>query len=489
MSVAINKKGNRVVYHYWDYTFEWTPQHRPGSELAPWIRTCDTLADEANEVLDSLPASSEDPTKRDRYALLRDNHARDPKLEELWNQINTVPEWVDWEQIQRGQDLFWRHLVPITNALTFVSLLGGMGAIRVGEVLTRTGGFSAKVVRRRLLETVQHTIQVNKSAEALKPGGEGHLASVRVRLLHSAVRRKIMSLVEQDPTYYDAERYGLPINDLDSFATINTFSSTVIWLGLPRQGIRLSPQEEEDYIAVWRLVAWYMGAPTEPFESAEKAKVVSESLLVNEFEPTDTGRILARNIAIGLENTAPIYASLEYMDALTRLLNGDQLSDELHIPKTGLYYRVLIWGYCFWVKLQSKTIPLIPAVDRHVIENRKKMFWKHLMDEKEGLGKETVFDFKYIPTLKRRTRLGERKRYFFKKPGVEILSYLGLLSAFATTVGLSTGLYLIITGAFPETREVIPSLLQALRDRLAILPVGALTLPELVKGLRGRLSL
>jgi hypothetical protein len=179
-----------------------------------------------------------------------------------------------------------------------------------------------------------------------------------------------MCLVKQDPTYYDAERYGLPINDLDSFATINTFSSTVIWLGLPRQGIHLTPQEEEDYIAVWRLVAWYMGAPTEPFESAAKAKVVSESLLVNEFEPTDTGRILARNIAIGLENTAPIYASLEYMDALTRLLNGDQLSDELHIPKTGLYHRVLIWGYCFWVKVQSKTIPLIPTVDRHVIEVR-----------------------------------------------------------------------------------------------------------------------
>ncbi len=204
----------------------------------------------------------------------------------------------------------------------------------------------------------------------MKPGGEGHLASVRVRLLHSAVRRKIMSLAEQDPSYYDSERYGLPINDLDSFATINTFSSTVIWLGMPRQGVTLTPQEEEDYIALWRLVAWYMGAPTEPFESAARAKITSESLLVNEFEPTDTGRILARNIAIGLENTAPIYASLEYMDALTRLLNGDQLSDELHIPKMGLYHKVLMWGYCFWVQVQAKTLPLVPAIDRYIIEVR-----------------------------------------------------------------------------------------------------------------------
>ncbi|KAL2862356.1 oxygenase MpaB family protein [Aspergillus lucknowensis] len=452
MSVTTNKKGNRVEYHYWDYSFEWTDQHRPGSELEPWTRTCDTLADECNAILDALPASAEDPSKRDRYALLRDNHASDPKLEELWTQINTVPEWVDWEQIQRGQDLFWRYLVPITNALTFVSLLGGMGAIRVGEILSRTGGFGAKVVRRRLLETVQHTIQVNNSPEAMHPGGEGALASVRVRLLHSAVRRKIMGLVEQDPTYYDANRFGIPINDLDSFATINTFSSTVIWLGLPRQGITLTSQQEEDYVALWRLVAYYMGAPTEPFESAAKAKLVSESLLVNEFKPTDTGRILARNITIGLENTAPIYASLEYMDALTRLLNGEQLSDELHIPKTSLYYRVLMWGYCFWVQVQAKTLPFIPAVDRHLIASRKKFFWKHLMDEKDGLGKETVFDFKYVPGLKRRTRLGERKKYFFKKPGIEILSYLGLLSAFGFAATFSTGLYFVITRAFPQTR-------------------------------------
>ncbi|KAL3452035.1 hypothetical protein BJX65DRAFT_303749 [Aspergillus insuetus] len=492
MSVSSNgKKGNRVEYHYWDYSFEWTDKHRPASELEPWIRTCDTLADEANAIIDALPAPANDPSKRDRYALLRDNHANDPKLDELWMQINTVPEWVDWEQIERAQDLFWRYLIPITNALTFVSLLGGMGAIRVGETLSRTGGFGAKVVRRRLLETVQHTVQVNNSAAAMKPGGEGHMASVRVRLLHSAVRRKIMSLVEQDPSYYDLDRYGLPINDLDSFATINTFSSTVIWLGLPRQGVYLTSQEEEDYIALWRLVGFYMGAPTEPFESAAKAKIVSESLLVNEFEPTDTGRILARNIAIGLENTAPIYASLEYMDALTRLLNGDQLSDELHIPKTNLYYKVLMWGYCFWVQVQAKTLPLIPAVDRHIIESRKKFFWKHLMDEKEGLGKETVFDFKYIPSLKGKTRLGDRKRYFFKKPGVEVLSYLGLLSAFASAATFSTGLYLVLTKAFPQTQVVLPTLLQILRERLTTLPVGkaSLSLPQLVQGLRGRLSL
>ncbi|KAF9885041.1 hypothetical protein FE257_000772 [Aspergillus nanangensis] len=489
MTVTNGKKGNRTEYHYWDYSFEWTDEHCPASEFEPWIRSCDSLADECNEILDE----SLGPSKgQDRYALLKENCESNPKLKELWTQINTVPEWVDWDQIQRGQNLFWRYLIPITNVLTFESLLGGMGAIRVGETLARTGGFNAKVVRRRLLETVQHTVQVNSSAEGMKPGGEGHLASVRVRLLHSAVRLKMMKLVEQDPSYYDLEKYGLPINDLDSFATINTFSGTVIWLGLPRQGIHLSDQDIEDYIALWRLVAYYMGAPTEPFETAHRAKVAAESLLINEFAPTDTGRILAKNIAIGMENTAPVYASKEYMDALTRLLNGDQLSDELHIPPTSRYYRMLMWGYCLWVQIEANTVAKIPFIDRHLIASRRKMMWKHLMDEKDGLGKETIFDFKYIPGLGRMTREGQRKQYRFKRPGVEVLSYLGLMSAFVSATTFSTALYFAVTRAFPQTRSLLPALLHSSRDALTVLktmvPMDKLSLQTLVQQLQSRLS-
>lgn len=214
---------------------------------------------------------------------------------------------------------------------------------------------------------MQYVLQVNSTADGMKPGGQGHLACVRVRLLHSAVRLKIMGLVKEDPSYYNVEKYGLPINDLDSFGTIHTFSTTVIWLGLPRQGIYLSNQEVEDYIALWRLVAFYMGVPTAPFETVARAKIMCETLLINEFAPSDTGRMLARNMVIGLENTAPTYASKEYMDAMSRLLNGDQLSDELHIPKTSMHYRLLMWGYCFWVQLHAKTLPKISFIDRYLI--------------------------------------------------------------------------------------------------------------------------
>ncbi|KAJ5179292.1 hypothetical protein N7492_002502 [Penicillium capsulatum] len=239
--------------------------------------------------------------------------------------------------------------------------------MRVVETLARTGGFGAKVVRRRLLETLQHILQVNSSADSMKPGGEGNVSSVRVRLLHSSVRLKIMSLVDQKPDYYNVEKYGIPVSDLDCIGTINTFCSSVVWLGLPRQGIFLRAQEIEDYIALWRLVAYYMGTPTEPFEDTSTARAMMESLLISEIDPTEMGKVLAKNIILGLENTAPAYASKEFMEAMSRLLNGEELADELEIPRPSLYYRVLIWGYCFWVMGTSYTIPGIHLLDRFMI--------------------------------------------------------------------------------------------------------------------------
>jgi hypothetical protein len=47
-----------------------------------------------------------------------------------------------------------------TKQLAYQSLLGGMGAARVTEVLARTGGFSTQVAKARMYETTQHILQV-----------------------------------------------------------------------------------------------------------------------------------------------------------------------------------------------------------------------------------------------------------------------------------------------------------------------------------------
>ena len=93
-----------------------------------------------------------------------------------------------------------------------------------------------------------------------------------------------------------------------------------------------------------------------------------ESLSVSEIDPTDTGRILAQNIILGLENTAPTYASKEYLEAMARKLNGDELSDSLHLPRPTLYYRALVYGQCIMVMITCYGLRVFPILDQAIIE-------------------------------------------------------------------------------------------------------------------------
>ncbi|KAH8430682.1 oxygenase MpaB family protein [Aspergillus melleus] len=445
-----NHKRNDLC-HYWGYSFRWTDLHTSPEQLRPKMFTYDKLADECLERLDEIsppksaprpstapPEASKGP-KRDLYSLLEEHAKEDPKLDQLWTEINTVPEWVDWDQIKRGQEVFFRYGLPILNVLSFESLLGGMGSGRVVETLTRTGGFSADVVRRRLLETLQHVLQVSLSLESMKPGGDGHISSVRVRLLHASVRSRILKLVQQRPEYYNVEENGIPISDLDCMATINTFSTSVIWLGLPRQGIFLRDGEINDYLALWRLVAYYMGTPTEPFRSPATGRAMMESLLVSEINPTDVGKILAQNIILGLENTAPTYASKEFMEAMARHLNGHMLSDRLDLPRPNWYYQALIYGYCFVVMGVCYGLRLFPGLDQTFIAFRRRLYYTLITDKTEGLGGESFFEFKYVPFYTRTTKLGKRKQIKATQYGIEHLAQLGLLAGLVAVVTLFCG--------------------------------------------------
>lgn len=97
------------------------------------------------------------------------------------------------------------------------------------------------------------------------------------------------------------------------------------------------------------------------------------------------------------------------------------------------------------------------------------MAWNHLLAENTGLGKQTLFEFKYVPALNRLTRPGEQKSYLFKRPGIEVLSYLGLLSAFASVATVCIGVSLVTARLFPKSRGVAAALARSLQGRLALL--------------------
>ncbi|KAI5308499.1 hypothetical protein KEM55_005547 [Ascosphaera atra] len=282
------------------------------------------------------------------------------------------------------------------------------------------------------METAQHVAQVTQSLESIQPGGAGHVSSIRVRLLHATVRRHILKLAEARPEYYDVKAFGVPANDLDTIATIGAFSSLLIWKGLPRQGVLMRPQEIEDYIALWRLVAHYLGTPTEPYESAETARAWLESIVAAEMKPNDKSAVMANNIITAMANTPPAYVSLEFSRATARWLNGRELSDSLKIENAGWYHWALLLGTNIFMATWVYFARAFPAFDKWQIAMSRKEGWENLMDEKNGVGKETKFTFEHVPGYSKETDVAqppEQQSSWKFKPGIEMMGALGLLMA------------------------------------------------------------
>ncbi|KAJ1325217.1 oxygenase MpaB family protein [Microdochium nivale] len=416
----IGKLGEEIN-HYGE-RFKWTSLHQTPAQLKHLQKTYDSLSQAALNKLDELlpvapiparPAPSADnkttptrearerPPQRDAFRLLRQHASDAPEIRAFWDEVDTVPEWVNWEQIERGQKVFWRYAGASITSLTYLSLLGGMAGGRIVETLDRTGGFSASVVRRRLLETTQHTFAVHKDLESLQPGGQGWESSVRVRLLHTSVRRRIMALAAQKPEYYDVASFGIPINDLDCIGTINTFSAATVYMGLPRQGIVLRRQEELDYLAVWRYVAYLMGTPHDWLASPAEAKAMMQSLIVSEIRPTGKSGNLANNIVFGFEGIPPIYASRGFLYAQVWWLNGGPLSRALNIPKPSLFSTVLVAMQCWLFMVNGYLTRSIPWLDEMNVKNMRAMFYELLVDNKQkgALGYKAMFTFKWVPDL------------------------------------------------------------------------------------------
>ena len=153
----------------WGFVFELTPFHPTPEEMEPMKHSYDTLGEHAYSRLKHIEASKkscqqkrESPppqSRKDLYVTLRNNFEDDKILNDFWKEVNRVPSWVDWDQIARGQDCFYRYGGPALTGLAFQSLLGGMvtsvshdprssitdiakGAARVVETLARTGSRS-----------------------------------------------------------------------------------------------------------------------------------------------------------------------------------------------------------------------------------------------------------------------------------------------------------------------------------------------------------
>lgn len=182
-----------------------------------------------------------------------------------------------------------------------------------------------------------------------------------------------MKITQARPEYYDAKKYGIPVNDLDSIHSISTFCANPMWIHLPRQGIFPREQEIVDYVALFRYLGYLTGTPTAKyFETPTQAKAVMESLLLTELETTETSKVVANNFIQSIQDTPPVYVSREFIEVGSRWMSGNEVCDQLGLGRPGYYYWAVFLGQCWLSMAFCYTVRAVPYLDRKMIAVRKK---------------------------------------------------------------------------------------------------------------------
>lgn len=404
-----------TTFQVGNHSFEWTDLHLSKSDLQPLRHRYDHLGHDSVTILQELGKNLKmDKTsdhRIDLFSVLRDNQSKSPVLGRLWHELNEVPKWVDWRQIQRGQRFLYRYAPGNLMGFALQSFMGeNSSAAGVVEVLVRTGGFSTRKLLGRLLETFQFLLQVTESLEAIQPGGSGHTTAVRVRLIHSCVRTRILKLAEKRPGYFDTDKYGVPVNDLDSVHSIALFCCNHTWLHLSQIGIYPSEAETADYVALFRYVGYILGCPNEFFATAARAKATMESMLLHECQITPASHVVAHNFIQCLTDLPPLNLSSDFIEVGSRKLNGDEFCDSLGLGKPGLYTYACFDGFCFVARCLVRLQACNARFDSFMIAYMQRGLNQIVIQSRSEAPGGPKLGFQYVPHLDQKTEKEDNRR-------------------------------------------------------------------------------
>ncbi len=221
---------------------------------------------------------------------LRDGIAAVPDapapLRDFFESVETLPDWVDVRLLRKGQRALRRGGADGMYIARDVSLLGGYQFSGFNKTLLRTGALE-KGSNKRFAETMQWAMDVI-SEGGLEHLGVGYQSTIRVRLIHSFVRRHVSAMPD-----WRADEWGLPVNQTDMAATL-VGALVAPAVGAIGMGVVLSPSEFGAVAHLTRYVGWLIGVEDQwlPRSFRDSVRVLAHTLSAL-AEPDESSKQLA----------------------------------------------------------------------------------------------------------------------------------------------------------------------------------------------------
>ena len=293
----------------------------------------DPLADELVDDLSHLDHSlSADLLKTalsaDSSRIGRDAPA---SLKKFMDSCNDVPEWVDFDAMKPGFAMFHRNT-------RFV--LAGMVAGTLVEGFTTNISLSFFIKGRLRYQGIKRLQQNNRHMlEIFLPGGlekhgDGWALSIRVRLVHARSRQLLYNASE-----WDTDVLGVPLSSAHVGFAVCAFSARLL-AHMKALGASFDEDERKAFMQVWRYSGYLMGIP-ESILYQDEDDALELFAIGRVCEPPVSMESIA--MAWSLINSAPLLSGTvdseerkklaELISRVSRVLIGDELADDLSLPK------------------------------------------------------------------------------------------------------------------------------------------------------------
>ncbi|RMG63360.1 MAG: DUF2236 domain-containing protein [Bacteroidetes bacterium] len=262
-----------------------------------------------------------------------------PVLADFVHRHSSLPSWADAQQLRRAGTVFLDHGPKFLVYLYYLSLPTLYSCAKGAQVLALTGRLMPERVgherfSRRIAETGQFILDV-MSPGGLQTGGKGIATTLRVRLIHAAIRHFL------PPDRWETA-WGRPINQEDLALTLMTFCISM-FRGLERTGIALSPPDAEAYFHAWRVVGYLLGVEEELLpEDVAAGTGLHDRILGRQLAPSAAGRELVQALIHFAEQTIPgqLFDQAPYI--LIRHLAGEAVARALAVaPRQGCLFVAL----------------------------------------------------------------------------------------------------------------------------------------------------
>lgn len=290
--------------------------------LEPWLEVGDTLAESVVRTLRARHLPLSQPLK----AMRRLAAEGEPACTALLHDMETPPAWADFDAMRRGGAMGYRHFLQLSIALIHGGLMTTFSTADAARILVGTNRLEQNVVRR-LFESATLFFGV-LDTEALRPGGSAWEICLRVRLMHTMVRLRLL-----DGGHWDGAG-GQPINALHTAAGPLFFGAMVLER-LQKLGGSFSEAEGEGYYLLWRYVTRLLGVPEDLLgDSSAEQRILDARILPYAFNPDANSRRLAE-VLLGSLHRVPNAERVPRAvhEVLVREMLGEPRADAMGIAR------------------------------------------------------------------------------------------------------------------------------------------------------------